>query len=305
MAGTAMGSSRPHTTAKRRGVALDGPGEPVLVSPPLLDVADEPGQELLAVTGAAIISHWAADSSGSTTVAGLKVASTPAITVSRSSGVSSDSRWSGSPSSTQLARTELGQLDVDAAVGQGPVGDLHVPFPFEVAGQELAADRVPHVMGQQAEPVHPELGDQGHGQVGLDGHGVGEVRLVRQPVAEHVEEQDPPVGTANRSTTRWKSNEEVGKPWSTSRGGSDPVPAAGTSTVKTRYPHRSRDRPRARQAAARRFTPEPLGEEVEDLVEGGPGRGAGPVVEVLGEHGVGRLAVAVGIALATSRARRR
>ena len=102
---------------------------------------------------------------------------------------------------------------------------------------------------------------------------------------------------ASRSTTRWKSNEEVGKPCSTNSGGAplvlpgrdvdgeDGVVAEGEDPAPV---------PPARRPAvhARRRSVK----NVEDLVEGGPRRGAGPVVEVPGEHGVGGFLVAVGVA---------
>ncbi len=66
---------------------------------------------------------------------------------------------------------------------------------LELAGQQLAAHGVPHVVGQEPQAVHARRPiEEGHGHVGLEREGVGPVGLLRQPVAEHVEEQDPAVG---------------------------------------------------------------------------------------------------------------
>src|SRR3974377_1321336 len=40
-----------------------------------------------------------------------------------------------------LTRAQVRELDVDAAVGQGPVGDLHVPGALELARGERTAAR--------------------------------------------------------------------------------------------------------------------------------------------------------------------
>ena len=156
MASTAMGSSAPHTTRERGRVALDGTGEARLVPPPLLDVADEAGQQQVAVEvgdhrplGGELVGRRPR-------LAGLKVAATPAVTVRRSSGASSGSRSVGQLEEEALPGAELGQLDVDAAVGHHRSVISTVPAALELAGQQLPADGVAHVVGQQGQPVHAQ-----------------------------------------------------------------------------------------------------------------------------------------------------
>ena len=93
-----------------------------------------------------------------------------------------------------LAVAQMGLLDVDAAVGHDAVDDLDRPGALGSAGEELAADGVAHVVREQIEAVDAERGDEGRGDVGLQRHGVVAVGLGREPVAEHVEQQDPTAG---------------------------------------------------------------------------------------------------------------
>ena len=67
--------------------------------------------------------------------------------------------------------------------------DLDRPRAVELAGQQLAADGVAHVVGEQREPVDPERGGERHDDVRLFGERVGLVGLRRQPVPEEVEEE--------------------------------------------------------------------------------------------------------------------
>ena len=91
-----------------------------------------------------------------------------------------------------LAVGQMGLVDVDAAVGEDAPGHLDRPRPLGAPGQELAADGVTHVVGEQGQAIDPERGDEGGGHVGLQRHGVGAVGLGRQPVPDHVEEHDTP-----------------------------------------------------------------------------------------------------------------
>ena len=59
------------------------------------------------------------------------------------------------------------------STGQAPSG---------APGQELAADRVAHVVGQQgAERSRPSVGDEGRRHVGLERHGVARSGLAERP----------------------------------------------------------------------------------------------------------------------------
>ncbi len=68
----------------------------------------------------------------------------------------------------------------------------HVPSPRRE--QELATDRVAHVVAEQGQALDPERGDERSGHVGLQRHGIGPVGLGGQPVPDHVEEQDTTPG---------------------------------------------------------------------------------------------------------------
>ena len=92
-----------------------------------------------------------------------------------------------------LAVGELDQVHEHAPVGQHPVGHLDAPRPLELAGQELAPDGVPDVVGQEADPVETEVSAQLHGQVGLVDQSVRTVRFGGQSEPQVVEQDDPAV----------------------------------------------------------------------------------------------------------------
>ena len=68
---------------------------------------------------------------------------------------------------------------------------LDRPRALELAGEQLAADGVTHVVAQQREPVDAERLREGDDDVGLFGERVPLVGLGRQAVAEEVEQQHP------------------------------------------------------------------------------------------------------------------
>ena len=112
-------------------------------------------------------------------------------------GVDRDARRQhlvGQPEQELLAVGEVGLVDVDAAVGDDPPRHLDGPGALGAPGQQLAADGVAHVVGEQGQAIDPQRRDEGGGHVGLQRHGVGPVGLGRQPVPEHVEEDDAPAG---------------------------------------------------------------------------------------------------------------
>ena len=70
-------------------------------------------------------------------------------------------------------------------------GDLDVPRTSGVAGQELAADGVAHVVGQQGEPGEPRRGDHALNDVRLQRDRVRRIRLRGEAAADHVHQHDP------------------------------------------------------------------------------------------------------------------
>ncbi len=106
-------------------------------------------------------------------------------------GTPSGSNSSGRLKQQLLAVGEVSLLDVDAPVGDHPARHLHRPGPLGAAGEQLAADRVAHVVGEQRQTVDSQCGHVGGGDVGLERHGVGPVGLGREPVAQHVEQEHP------------------------------------------------------------------------------------------------------------------
>ena len=94
-----------------------------------------------------------------------------------------------------LAVGQMSLLDVDAAVGQHPTSDLDGPCPLLASGQQLTADGVTHVMGQQRETLDAERSHERARDIGLRGHGVVLVRLVGEPEPEIVEEEHPTAGS--------------------------------------------------------------------------------------------------------------
>ena len=82
-----------------------------------------------------------------------------------------------------------------------PAGDVDRPGALGPAGQELAADRVAHVVGEQGQAIDPEVGHEGGRDVGLEGHRVVAVGLGGEAVAEHVEEEDAAVPAQRPSST--------------------------------------------------------------------------------------------------------
>ena len=88
----------------------------------------------------------------------------------------------------------MGHGDVDAPVGDDPLGHRDRPATLELAGQQLAADGVAQVVGQQRGLGQAHVGRvRGH-HVGFEVQAVREVRLGRQAVAQEVEEVHPPAG---------------------------------------------------------------------------------------------------------------
>ena len=78
---------------------------------------------------------------------------------------------------------QMGLLDVDAAVGEDPPDDLDRPGPLGPAGQQLAPDGVADVVGEEGEAGEAQLVHEGRHHVGLQGQGVGQIGLGREPVA--------------------------------------------------------------------------------------------------------------------------
>ena len=65
------------------------------------------------------------------------------------------------------------------------------------AGQDLAADRVAQVMGDEHDPLEPDRLDHRLGGVGVPADAVADVGLVGEPEAEEVEEDDATAGRAH------------------------------------------------------------------------------------------------------------
>ena len=194
----------------------------------------------------------------------------------------------------------MDQVHEDGAVGQDPVGDLDVPRPLELAGEEFAADGVPDVVGQEPEPVEAELGAERHGHIGLVHQPIGAVGLGRQSEPGEVEEDDPPAGgqgVDHPVEVERRRREAVEHQQRRAATG----PSAGTSTVNIRCAAECEVTAPGPPGLDQWFTCNPLSQEpgaeqVQDLVERLAGGGAGPVVEVLGQDRVGPLAVPVRIA---------
>ena len=110
-----------------------------------------------------------------------------------------------------LAGRQVGLFQVDAAVGDDATGHLDGrPCAVGPPGQQFAADGVTDVMGEQGEPGDPPLRHEGHGQIGLEGHGVVQVRLGREPVPETIEQEHAGRRGAGRRRrrsrrTRWET----------------------------------------------------------------------------------------------------
>ena len=65
----------------------------------------------------------------------------------------------------------------------------HVPS--APPGQQLAADGVTHVVGEEGQSFDAQRGHECGGHVRLQGNRIGPVGLGGQPVPDHVEQQDP------------------------------------------------------------------------------------------------------------------
>ncbi len=183
---------------QRRGVRLNGAGEAPLVGPPLLDVADEPRQDQVAVVVDDLGRRRGHRVLGPAGGYGWRQRAERLPQAPRDGrGVDGDARWQHLVGQAQEELLPVGQVrlrDVDAPVRHDAARHLDGPRPLGAPGQQLAADRVAHVVRQQGQAFHAERGDEGGDDVGLQRHGVGPVRLRRQPVAEHVEQQDAPPG---------------------------------------------------------------------------------------------------------------
>ena len=107
-------------------------------------------------------------------------------------GIPAGSTSSGRPRSICWPLVRCACVDVDAPVGHDALRDLHRPGALGPPCQQLAADGVAHVVGQQGQAVHAELGHVGGREVGLQRHGVRPVGFGGQPVAEKVEQEDAP-----------------------------------------------------------------------------------------------------------------
>ena len=168
-----------------------GRREPRLVLPALLDVPDQPREEALAfcrgdqlpgrfeLVGRHLCiraerGHQAADHSVST-----QHAVGQALVGQRLEQL--------------LPVTQVDEIHVDRPVGEDPVGDLDGPSPFDLAGQQLATDRVADVMGEQPQPIDPQSLRQRHGQIGLVDQPVGTVGLGRQSEPQQVEQHHPAI----------------------------------------------------------------------------------------------------------------
>jgi pimeloyl-ACP methyl ester carboxylesterase len=81
---------------------------------------------------------------------------------------------------------EVGHVDVDGAVREDAARHLEREGPVEAAGEELSADRVAHVVGEQRHRVEPEVAGDRLDQVRLVEERIALVGLVRQAEAEEV-----------------------------------------------------------------------------------------------------------------------
>ena len=127
--------------------------------------------------------------SGTSGVAGLNVSRRLRVIDAASIGIALGQPLVGQPEQQLLTVGQVGLLDVDAPVGQTRCVDLDRPGALGPAGQQLAADGVAHVVGEQGEAVDAELGHEGRRDVRLQRHGVVPVGLGREAVAQHVEQQ--------------------------------------------------------------------------------------------------------------------
>ena len=100
----------------------------------------------------------------------------------------------GQPEQHLLAVGQMGLRNVDAAVGDDPLRQVHGPRALGPPGQQLTTDGVTHVVGEQGQAVDSQCGNVGGGDVGLERHGVGAVGFCREPVAEHVEQEHTTTG---------------------------------------------------------------------------------------------------------------
>ena len=112
---------------------------------------------------------------------GLNVAVNPAMTVWRTEGGVFGQAAVGEIEKEALSLAQSDQRHVDASVGQRAVGDRDIPGAVQMASQQLTADGVAHVVGEEAQPVHTELVDEGHGDVGLQGEIVSRSGLSDSP----------------------------------------------------------------------------------------------------------------------------
>jgi MFS family permease len=96
----------------------------------------------------------------------------------------------GEPEQQLLAVGELGHVDVDGAVGEDAPAHLEGERPIEAARQDLPANGVTHVVGDQYDLVEPQVADDRRDQIGLLEEGVVLVGLIGEPVPEQVEQHD-------------------------------------------------------------------------------------------------------------------
>ena len=150
MPATAIGSSGPHTTCSGEGCVSIAPVKRRSFGPALLDVADRSG----AARRRRRRGTRARRAAGHVD-AGVAGASVAARLAASSSGPAPSGRdLVGQRQQQLLAVGELGHLDVDAAVGHDATGRPRRPTsPRGCRAQQLAADGVAHVVGQQGEPV--------------------------------------------------------------------------------------------------------------------------------------------------------
>ena len=137
---------------------LDRTGVAVLVAAALLDVADEARQDQVAV-----VARDELRVRGELLVAHRRLRAERARDTGLHRGLVDEPGLEprvGEAEEQLLARGQVRHLDVDAAVGQHPLRDVDRPVAVDVAGEELAADGVAHVVGEQRELAQAELGGE-------------------------------------------------------------------------------------------------------------------------------------------------
>ena len=162
---------------------LDRAGPTAFVLPALLDVANRARQQTIAAVpedelGArldVVIGHHGAGRERASERVDERVASEPL-----------GQPLVGQREQEQLPVGEVGHVDVYGAVRQDPARHLEREGPVEAAGEELPADRVAHVVGEQRDLVEPEVAGDRLDQIRLLEQRVALVGLVAEAEAEQV-----------------------------------------------------------------------------------------------------------------------